>query len=162
MIAWLARRVRHPVSTTGTDAIAPGASGQRARAPSKRGLTIGWKMLVEEVLKTGTEVICAVKSGPVINDATMADAVEVGMTRLVPVIETGSDDIGVDWDNVSEEFMQAVKRADIILGKGHGNFETCHGRPGNFYFLLKAKCAMVAREIGCQLGDLVFTAGKSR
>jgi len=49
-----------------------------------------------------------------------------------------------------------------MLGKGHGNFETCHDRPGNFYFLLKAKCGIVAREIGCRLGDLVFTAGKIR
>ena len=119
-------------------------------------------LLVEQVLKTGAEVTYTVKSGPVINDAMMADAVMVGMTRLVPVIETGADDIGVDWDNVSVEFLRAVKRADIILGKGHGNFETCHHRPGNYYFLLKAKCEMVAHAIGCRLGDLVFTSGKSR
>ena len=49
-----------------------------------------------------------------------------------------------------------------MLGKGHGNFETCHDRPGNFYFLLKAKCGIVASEIGCCLGDIVFMLGTNR
>lgn len=119
-------------------------------------------LLVEQILKTGASVTYVVKSAPVINDALMADADEVGMTRLVPVIETGSDAIGVDWDGVSAEFTRVVAQAGAILGKGHGNFETCHDRPGNFYFLLKAKCAIVAREIGCRLGDVAFTTGKIR
>ncbi len=119
-------------------------------------------LLVEQILKTGAAVTYVVKSAPIINDALMADAVEVGMTEHAPVIETGSDAIGVDWDNVSAEFRRAVGKASVILGKGHGNFETCHDRPGNFYFLLKAKCAIVAGEIGCRLGDLVFTPGQGR
>jgi len=60
------------------------------------------------------------------------------------------------------ELQAAVARVDIILGKGHGNFETCHDRPGNFYFLLKAKCGIVASEIGCCLGDIVFMLGTNR
>jgi uncharacterized protein with ATP-grasp and redox domains len=44
----------------------------------------------------------------------------------------------------------------MILGKGHGNFETCNERGENFYFLLMAKCAMVAAELGVQVGDMVF------
>jgi uncharacterized protein with ATP-grasp and redox domains len=119
-------------------------------------------LLVEELLKTGVQVTCTVKSGPIINDALMADAVAVGLTRLVPVIETGSDAIGVDWGRASAEFMAAVAGADVVLGKGHGNFETCHDRPGNFYFLLKAKCPIVAEAIGCRVGDHVFTTGSAR
>ena len=78
------------------------------------------------------------------------------MTALVPVIETGSDDIGVGWKNVSEEFRTAFESADIIISKGHGNFETCSDRRENIYFLLKAKCPIVAAELGVRLGDIVF------
>lgn len=112
--------------------------------------------LVREILKTHTEVTFAVKSGPIINDATREDARAVGLDQIVPVIETGSNDIGIDWSRVSPEFMAAVHAAHVILAKGHGNFETCDNRPENCYFLLKCKCHMVAEALGVSVGDLVF------
>lgn len=114
-------------------------------------------LLVKQLTAAGIDVTFTVKSGPIINDATMKDAHDVGMTELAAVIETGSDDIGVRWKNTSDEFREAFKEADIILGKGHGNFETCDDRPENIYFLLKAKCQIVAQELGVDLGDIVFT-----
>lgn len=119
-------------------------------------------LLVEQILKTGTEVIFTVKSGPVINDATMADAEVSGMTALTAVIETGSNDIGVNWNRSSRQFKNAFKRADIILAKGHGNFETCDGLPGNIYSLLKAKCNVVADALGVELGDIAFHHARRR
>jgi len=118
------------------------------------------RLLVEQILKTGTEITFAVKSGPIINDATMQDARTAGLTKLVKVITTGGNDVGVDWTNVSKEFRKAVRDADVILAKGHGNFETCDDRPENFFFLLKTKCEVVARELGVQYGDLVFKRGR--
>jgi uncharacterized protein with ATP-grasp and redox domains len=117
------------------------------------------KLLIEQILPMGVEVIFAVKSAPIINDAVMRDAKETGMTKLVKVITTGSNDIGVNWPNTSTEFKKAFATADAILCKGHGNFETCHDRHENLYFLLKVKCDMVAEEIGVKLGDIVFTKG---
>jgi uncharacterized protein with ATP-grasp and redox domains len=113
-------------------------------------------LLVKLLLQYGADVTFTVKSGPIINDAIMKDAVFVGMADLVPVIETGGADIGVNWENVSDEFMRAFENADIIISKGHGNFETCNDRPGNIYFLLKAKCELVAQILGVTLGDIVF------
>lgn len=113
-------------------------------------------LLIEHLLKYGIDITFAVKSGPIINDATMEDARAVGMTKLVRVIETGGNDVGIDWRNVSKEFLRSYKSADFIIGKGHGNFETCNDSPGNFYFLLKCKCEMVAAELGTKLGDMVF------
>ena len=113
-------------------------------------------LLVKQLLQHGVDVTFTVKSGPIINDATMIDAETVGMTDLVKVIETGGADIGVDWSNVSDEFRDAFENADIIISKGHGNFETCNERPENIYFLLKAKCELVAQMLGVQLGDIVF------
>jgi uncharacterized protein with ATP-grasp and redox domains len=117
-------------------------------------------LLVEHLLAHGLHITYTVKSGPIINDAMMKDAHDAGMTRLVPVIETGSDDIGVNWDRVSPEFRHAYDSADVVLAKGHGNFETCDDYPGNFYFLLKAKCPVVADTLGVHTGDIVFASGQ--
>jgi len=114
------------------------------------------RLLVEVLLDMGLEITFTVKSGPIINDATMEDAVLAGLPGLVRVIGTGSNDIGVDWRRVSEEFKRAFESADIILSKGQGNFETISRRPENIYFLLKAKCEMVARELGVRKGQFVF------
>ncbi|OVE73541.1 hypothetical protein BVX94_03510 [bacterium B17] len=113
-------------------------------------------LLVEQLLDMELDVTFTVKSGPIINDAMMNDAEDVGMTELVKVIETGSNDIGVNWDNASDEFKSAFESADIILGKGHGNYETCNDLPGNIYFLLKAKCDIVADSLGVKKGEIVF------
>jgi len=112
--------------------------------------------LVEVLLTYGVRVTYAVKSGPIINDALMEDAIVAGLTDLVEVIETGSDYIGVHFDNAGEDFVRTFRLADCILAKGHGNFETCSGLPHNLYFLLKAKCDVVARELGIRTGDIVF------
>ena len=117
-------------------------------------------LLVEHAIAAGVEVTYTVKSGPIINDALMEDAEAAGMTKLCRVIETGSDDIGIHWPRVSKEFHRAFREADVIVAKGHGNFETCDDRPGNFYFLLKAKCEVVAAALGVKLGDLVFARKK--
>lgn len=132
--------------------------------PGKRLLYIGDnsgeivfdRVLVEEFLKHGIAITFVVKSGPIINDATMEDAETVGMTDIVPVIETGSDDIGINFNRVSKEFCQLFDTADIVLAKGHGNFETLIGFPKNIYFLLKAKCDVVAKELGVQKDYSVF------
>jgi uncharacterized protein with ATP-grasp and redox domains len=113
-------------------------------------------VLVDLIRNTGTQVTFAVKSAPIINDATLEDAATADMASRARVIETGSNDIGVNFANVSDEFRSAFELADVILGKGHGNFETCSERPENLYFLLKAKCDIVAAELGVNLGDLVF------
>lgn len=114
------------------------------------------RILVELLIAVGLHVTLVVKSGPIINDATLEDAVFAGITALCPVIETGSNDIGVGWANTSSSFRRHVSEADIILAKGHGNFETCVGKRGNYYFLLKAKCDIVAAELGVSNGDTVF------
>ncbi|MBW1710815.1 MAG: DUF89 family protein [Deltaproteobacteria bacterium] len=118
------------------------------------------RLFIELLKKTGVDITFSVKSGPIINDATMEDAEFSGMTSVVKVIETGSDDIGVNWDRTSKEFLQAFESADVIISKGQGNFETCSARKENIYFLLKAKCEAVARELGVNEGDIVFKRGR--
>jgi len=123
---------------------------------------IAFDRLLIELLKDRCEVVASVKSGPIINDATRQDAEEVGLTDVVPVIETGSDRVGVDWDTTSLEFAEAFHAADLILAKGQGNFETLDEVPEEILFLLKAKCPEVARELGVREGDTVFVRNRGR
>ena len=116
------------------------------------------RLFVEE-LYHDHDVTFVVKSGPVINDATMEDAGYVDMTGIVRVIETGSNGIGVQWNKISDEFREAYESADIIISKGQGNFETLNERHGTIFFLLRAKCDFVAEALGVTYGDVVFKKG---
>ncbi len=126
---------------------------------------IVFDMLFIEVIKKlfpDLRVRFSVKSGPIINDATMEDAVAVGMTDVCEVIETGGAYIGAPLDKVSRDFIDAFRSADIIIAKGHGNFETLSSETGNnIYFILKAKCELVAKELGVSVGDSVLKSSKT-
>ena len=114
------------------------------------------KFLVEYLQSQGMIITFAVKYGPIINDATIEDAEMTGLTKRTHVIETGGNDIGIQFDNVSREFADAFEQADVILAKGHGHFESCNAIQKNIYFLLKAKCDVVAAELGVKRGDSVL------
>ena len=123
---------------------------------------IAFDRLLIEDLRARCQVTASVKSRPIINDATMQDAEEVGLPAVARVIETGSDDIGVNWERASREFVEAFRAADLVLAKGQGNFETLDETPGEIFFLLKAKCPEVAAEIGVAEGAQVFLRSRSR
>ena len=119
------------------------------------------RLFIEKLSDTH-EVTFVVKKGPVINDATMEDADFVGMTEIIKVIDTGSDGIGVKWSEASEEFLRSYETADIVISKGQGNFETMNNKEKGIYFLLRAKCECVARELGVSEGDIIFKRGSVR
>jgi uncharacterized protein with ATP-grasp and redox domains len=113
-------------------------------------------LLIKWLQEQGLNITYVVKSGPIINDAMMEDAETAGITNMVPVIETGSDDIGILWENISPELERTFQESEIIIAKGHGNFESCDELPYNLYFLLKAKCNVVANALSVKQGDIVF------
>lgn len=118
------------------------------------------KILIKELVRLNKKVVLSVKSNPIINDATMEDAVEVNFNGLARVIETGNGCIGINMDRSSATFLEEFKKADLIIGKGHGNFETLNNNRANIFFLLKAKCDNVANELGVRCSDIVFTRSK--
>ena len=102
-------------------------------------------------------VIFSVRGGPIINDATLADARETGMNAVAEVIDNGSDAPGTILDDCSEPFLNAFESADLIIAKGQGNYETLsHVAHRPIVFLLKAKCPVISRHIGCEQGASVI------
>jgi uncharacterized protein with ATP-grasp and redox domains len=120
------------------------------------------KILIKVFIReTNVETTYAVRGKPIINDATKEDAQFVGMTDIVRVIDTGADFPGVVLESCSEEFLDYYHKADIILAKGQGNYESLSDESKNIFFLLQAKCPVIADKIGCKVGDLVLKNGKS-
>ncbi|KYC44604.1 MAG: hypothetical protein AMQ22_02286 [Candidatus Methanofastidiosum methylothiophilum] len=118
------------------------------------------KILIEEILKKyKLKVYYAVKIEPVINDATKEDAMQVKMNDVTEVIDSGSDAPGTILNLCSEKFLKIYNNADIIISKGQGNYETLsEENKKDIFFLLKTKCALIARRLGVKIGDMVLNA----
>lgn len=101
-------------------------------------------------------VTVAVRGAPIINDATYEDAVFAGITDLVPVITNGADAPGTVLSMCSDPFVREFSRADLIISKGQGNFETLEDvtdRP--IAFLFRVKCPVAQRLSGYPMGSHV-------
>ena len=97
-----------------------------------------------------------VKSGPIINDATLRDARDVALDRAARVVASGGALIGTPYREVSPEVRELLRTSAIVIAKGQGNFETSSALPRTMYFILKAKCPCVASELSVDFGDVVF------
>ncbi len=104
----------------------------------------------------------AVKEGAVLNDATMEDAIASGLQNCGKLISTGSDCLGVLTDESSSQFLDLLYNTDLVVAKGHANFETLDTLDREIFFLLKAKCPLVAGELGVAVGDTAFIAHRGR
>jgi uncharacterized protein with ATP-grasp and redox domains len=119
------------------------------------------KILIEELLNHA-RVTAVVKAGPIINDAVMSDAEQVGLTGVCEVIDNGGAFIGSPLSAIPEVFRKRMDAADMIIGKGQGNYETIDDFPGNVFLILRAKCEVVARHMGIELGQVGLISTRSR
>ncbi|MFP4664712.1 MAG: damage-control phosphatase ARMT1 family protein [Bacteroidales bacterium] len=98
----------------------------------------------------------AVRGKPVLNDVVMEDARYVGIDKLVPVINNGTDIPSTVLKKCSPEFMEAYNKADLIISKGQGNLEgLISERDKNIYFLFTVKCDAIAKLTSTQKGNFV-------
>jgi len=116
------------------------------------------RILIEEILKIypHKKIFYAVKEKPIINDAVMEDAVYCGLDKVSEVISSGLDVPGTVLSLCSAKFLKIYRNADMVISKGQGNFEALSGRKKNIFFLFMAKCPVVAREVKCELGDIIL------
>jgi len=97
----------------------------------------------------------AVRGAPILNDAVLADAAIAGITQLSQVIGNGSDAPGTLLADCSPEFREKFHRADLIIAKGQGNYESLDRMEGPIVFLFTVKCPPIARQAGHPVGSLI-------
>jgi len=115
------------------------------------------RLLIEAL--PAEKITVAVRGSPVINDATLEDAETASIPEIAPVIANGSDAPGTLIEECSEEFRDWFNRADLIIAKGQGNYETLSNTTKKVFFLLAVKCPLIAADIGAPVGALVVKRG---
>jgi uncharacterized protein with ATP-grasp and redox domains len=116
------------------------------------------KLLIETIKELHpAEIVFVVRSVPTLNDANLTEASSIGLHRIVRVIENGVDGPlpGTLLNRCSNEVKDAVSRADLIISKGGGNFDTLDEERKhlnkNISFLLLSKCEPYYRHFGVQI-----------
>jgi len=115
------------------------------------------RLLIEELVEElGKEVIYVVKGKPIINDALIEDALFCGINKASKITSSGSDAPGTILKYCSPEFMELYQEAELIISKGQGNYESLSEEDKSIFFLFRAKCPVIAKDVGCKVGDMIL------
>lgn len=119
------------------------------------------KILIKFITKNyPIKVVAAVKSAPILNDATMIDAIQTGLNEVAEVVETGSSSIGLNLEECSSGFLNILKNSDLIIAKGQGYYESlpeaAHIIQKPIAYILKAKCHVIAKTLGVARGSNII------
>ena len=115
------------------------------------------RLLIEELTeKLGKQLIYVVRDKPIINDALIEDAIFCGINKVAKITSNGSDAPGTILKYCSPEFMELYQDAELIISKGQGNYESLSEEDKSIFFLFRAKCPVIAMDVGCDVGDMVL------
>jgi uncharacterized protein with ATP-grasp and redox domains len=78
---------------------------------------------------------------------------EINKTK---VVSSGSDAPGTILKYCSSEFIELYQKAKLIISKGQGNYESLSGENRPIFFLFKAKCPVIAKDVGCEVGNMIL------
>lgn len=108
-------------------------------------------------------VVFATRSRPVLNDATVEDAYEVGLDHEAEIVSSGCGLPGVALDQTTEQFRNLFQTADLIIAKGQGNYEgLIDVYDDRLFCILRIKCRRVGMDVGAPVGALVLRQKASR
>ncbi|HER08037.1 MAG TPA: DUF89 family protein [Bacteroides sp.] len=111
------------------------------------------RILIEEL---GKPVTYAVRDIPVINDVTMEDAIASGIGDVAEIISSGSTAPGAILRFCNALFLEKFEHSDLIISKGQGNYEALSEVNRPVFFLLKAKCKVIAGDLDVRVDDIVL------
>jgi len=117
------------------------------------------KLLVETFLeaKKLEKIDFVVKGGPIINDATLEDAVYMGLDGLPnsEFLTISNGEVGTGPARSSQTVKRWIKEHDLVISKGQGNYEGLSEHNGLF-FMLMVKCPIIASDLGVEVGDIIL------
>jgi damage-control phosphatase, subfamily I len=111
------------------------------------------RLLIETIQKPVSYVV---RGRPIINDVTEQDAIDSGLDKVADIISSGSPAPATILHLCTEDFVRRFETADVIISKGQGNYEGLSETQRPVFFLLKAKCPVIAKDIGVEENDIVL------
>ena len=117
------------------------------------------KLLLAKLKEYDLDITIAVKSEPILNDATRVEALDVGLDEFGKLVEIGAGTVGYVDSEISDEFRQIFDDHEFVISKGMGNYEGLTEidlSKKDIYFLLCVKCNTIARHIGANLHDMLL------
>ncbi|MDC7226087.1 MAG: ARMT1-like domain-containing protein [Spirochaetales bacterium] len=117
------------------------------------------RIFIETLLKEfpDKKITFVVRGGPALNDALLEDTADVGIDKIVDVMSSGTATAGTVLSNCSEDFLDKLYAADLVISKGQGNYEALSGQElPPTWFLFRIKCDLVAEHAGGPEGALVL------
>jgi len=112
------------------------------------------KLLLREM--KDKEIFYFVKGAPKINDAMAIDAMKAGIDEYAKVDVVGDGAPGTGPERDSADFIKRMQDADMVISKGQENYEALSEVSANIFFLLKAKCPVIANDLRVEVGDLIL------
>ncbi len=97
-----------------------------------------------------------VRGAPIINDATLEDARLIDMDKIARVIDNGDNAPATLLSRVSREMRTYYEKADLIISKGQGNYESLNEEKKLIYFMFRIKCPVISRVFNVPEGSLVM------
>lgn len=105
------------------------------------------RILIEQLLEIKKlRVVFVVRKKPIMNDATLDDALEVDLNKVATIISTGTGAPATILSQCSTKMQGFYQAADLIISKGQENYVSLSDRPENIFFLFKVKCPVVAGD----------------
>lgn len=117
------------------------------------------KLLLKKIKEYDINITIAVKENPILNDACLEDALEVGLDEYGEIVSIGTDTVGVVYTEISDKFKEIFDNSDFIISKGMGNYEgltEINLENKDVYFLLCAKCTVVSKNLNINLHDMAI------
>ena len=117
------------------------------------------KLLLNKIKDYDLDITIAVKSQPILNDATKKEALEAGLDEFGEIVEIGCGTVGYVDSEISDEFREIFNSHKFIISKGMGNYEGLTEidlQDKDIFFLLCAKCNTISKDIGVNLHDMLL------
>ena len=111
------------------------------------------KLLIEQIGKPTTFVV---RDIPVINDCIIDDARASGLHEVAEIISSGSTAPATILSLCNADFLKIFNEADIVISKGQGNYEGLSEVDRSVFFMLKAKCKVIANDLEVEENDIVL------
>lgn len=116
------------------------------------------RILIEQL---GVPVVYVVRGIPIINDVTVKEAIDSGIDEVAEIVSSGTTAPGTILELCTDEFVQRFENADMVISKGQGNYEGLANVQRQVFYLLKAKCHIIASHLGVVEDDIVLKDSKA-